>query len=906
MPKGKPKKDNPALYEGSLEPSEPSMTRQVAAHRRGGTHKVRDEHRTDSIYDTYNYKELLDEAKERGIYRKDMRKVEMAWALKHNDEEKKRAERDAVLALQRKQQEAKVEEERRAAEKQKQIEEKHKRRIEKERRRERDESVSDDTLSDADIEAEEHTRNEYKRENFGQALSDESWDSTSTESSAPSMDIVVKPDCRLRLFEWPYERMPLLAPTLARTFFSPLELLPRHVPYVPLKITTTSSKQKFVLPGLKYPPGIDPDFVPILNAETRTAARNGHLLGSLRKATVESGVEWAQRTLVQGWNAHMYFHLGSRNETKVLADTYTKWCLENRKLLRVKGKGDADTVDRTARHSQRHKNKAKKTVEVYEASLWRPNAMCYVPAYLDYGHERRGQEEDKRLENLFFVRFPRCDVPHYYFWTREGEWSNPSFPNPAWEPRQQNEDFTMKDEEERRHLDSNHTRNSCRPCKTRWTRVRNPALTHTHTHNPTLPQSSSKTVADTITLIEHHLYHYGLSSTLSTYRQRWLANGKAQSWKTFAAALPTLWPSGQIPNVPPVESIPGANVAVKLAMIDHLKGCGETMFSPLHGGEAWTRDDDKVWDVVEVEEESGDDDDDDEEEEEEEEDNSSSRSTQDSEDKTDDEDNDVDDEEDGDDDKDNEEAPDGAFEEIGYETDDEALYRRCSVAFAHEEKPGDPVVAWLEKISPRLAPPTTLMGSSKVKMGLEEWEERYLQNRGNEKADVCPFCCMPWDGLMVEACRMTFRCRRTRWLTVQQEQARHVLSHSTGRPAKPQHVSESQHAFVSGSSGARETNFGRNPKEALHPKTQRPRMHHHPFTQERSPVDCDEAPYMSPCVQTATCCPTDHQEAAPKPRKRSINGDDGLELLDMYSTEPAKRRKIAESYFEVVPHTRPC
>jgi hypothetical protein len=412
-------------------------------------------------------------------------------------------------------------------------------------------------------------------------------------------------------------------------------------------------------------------------------------------------------------------------------------------------------------------------------------------------------------------------------------------------------------------------------------------------------------VADTITLIENHLYHYGLSSTLSTFRQKWLANGKERNWKTFAAALPTLWPSGQIPNVPPVESIPGANVAVKLAMIDHLKGCGETMFSPLHGGEVWTRDDDKVWDVVEVEEESGDEDEEDNEDKDgEEEHTSSSRSTGDGEDKTDDDD-DVDDEEDNDDDKHNQEVPDGAFEEIGYETDDEALCRRCSVAFAHEEKPGDPVVAWLEKTSPRFAPPTTLMGSSNVEMGLEEWEERYLQNRGDGEADACPFCCMPWDGLMVEVCRMTIRCRRTRWLTVQQEQARHVLSHSTGRPTKPQRVSESQHAFVSGSSGARETNFHGNLEAALHPKTQRSRMHHYSFTQECSPVDCDEEPYMLlPRVQTVSCCPIDHQEAVPKPRKRSIDGDDGLKLLDMYSTEPVKRRKIARPYFEVVRHTR--
>jgi hypothetical protein len=451
MPKGKPKKDNPALYGGSPEPSEPSTARYAAVHRRGGTHKVREEHKTDSKYDNYNYKELVDQAKERGIYRKDMKKVEMAWALKHDDEEERRAEQDAVLALQRKRREAKEEEERRAAHKQRQIEEKHERRIEKESRRQRDESVSDDTLSDADIEAQETSRNEYAREQFGHALSDESWNSTSTESSPePPMDRDTKPDCRLRLFEWPHEQLPDTHPP---RFFSFSEPKPRAIPYAPLRLTTTSSKQKLVLPGSKYPTSIDPDFCPLLSPRTRSAARNGHLIGTLRHAVVESGVDWAQRTLVQGWNAHMYFHLGSRhhNESKRLADTYRKWWLENRKVLRVKGKGEARKEERAARHVQRRRNRTRLVQEVYESSLWRPGGMGYVAAYLDYWGDRRGggggegrggrfggrrgawEKEERVLENLFFVRFLGCDVPHYYFWSREGEWGDPCFPNPAWE-----------------------------------------------------------------------------------------------------------------------------------------------------------------------------------------------------------------------------------------------------------------------------------------------------------------------------------------------------------------------------------------------------------------------------------------------------------------------------------------
>jgi hypothetical protein len=136
----------------------------------------------------------------------------------------------------------------------------------------------------------------------------------------------------------------------------------------------------------------------------------------------------------------MYLHLGSRhhNESKPgLADTYRKWGLEKRKLLRVKGKGEARKEERAARHVQRRRNRTRLVQEVYESSLWRPGGMGYVAAYLDYwgdgGGRRAWEKEEKVLENLFFVRFLGCDVPHYYFWSREGEWGDPCFPNPAWE-----------------------------------------------------------------------------------------------------------------------------------------------------------------------------------------------------------------------------------------------------------------------------------------------------------------------------------------------------------------------------------------------------------------------------------------------------------------------------------------
>lgn len=392
------------------------MARQATAHRRGGTHKVRDEDRTDSVYDTYNYKELLDATKERRLYRKDMKKVEMAWALKRNDEAKRRTERDNLNALRRKQEEARKEEERIAAEKQELINARQRKKLEKKRKRERDESVSDDTLSDTEIEAERETRDEYKREAIGQALSDSSWDSTSTESLPNSIDHLA-PLCTLRLLEWPYETLPCTIPSS-----SPFHFQPRTLPYVPLRLVTTLTKQKLFLPGHKYPPAIPPDYVPMLSQPVRAAAHRGQLSGLLRKATIETGVQWALRTLIQPSTAHMYFLPCAANSTKSLADVYQKWEVESSKARRVRGRSEACANDRDVRVGQRKRIKTGLVAEVYEACKWRPAAVGYVPAFLDFGAVCTQREEGpKTLDNLRYVRFPGCDVPHYYFWVRDAE-----------------------------------------------------------------------------------------------------------------------------------------------------------------------------------------------------------------------------------------------------------------------------------------------------------------------------------------------------------------------------------------------------------------------------------------------------------------------------------------------------
>jgi hypothetical protein len=422
MSRGRRRNSNSDKRQRSPKPTKSSKASQGFAHRRGGTHRVRDADRTSSIYDDYNYKELLDAAKERDVYRKDMKKVEMAWALKRNDEEKKRAERNNLNALRTKQDEAKRERECIAAEEEYLLKAKHSKKAEKMKKRQRDESVSDDTLSDNEVEAEQETQNEYNREIVGQALSDSSWDSISTESIADFTDYTQKPSCKLQLLEWPHQTMPLANP-VPRSH--PFDLQPRPITYTPLKITTTNSKQKLCLPGARYPPAVDPDFVPLLSASVRAAAHNGRLEGILRNAAIETGDEWASRTLIQGYNATLYFHLGGSggsggNPGKSLAAVYKEYDLEKRRARRVEGKCDAFRGAREERKRMRSRIKGRLVAEVYETCTWRPGAVGYVPAYLDFGDGKK-EERGRRLGNLRFVRFRGCDVPHYYFWVRDEE-----------------------------------------------------------------------------------------------------------------------------------------------------------------------------------------------------------------------------------------------------------------------------------------------------------------------------------------------------------------------------------------------------------------------------------------------------------------------------------------------------
>lgn len=578
-----------------------SQAPQAAPHRRGGTHGVKDEDKTGTVYDTWNYQTLKEACISRKVYVKDMKKAEMMRVLANYDEEKRRAERQVIAEHDHKQREL-AKEKKREEERLRKLEDaKRRKRMEKKIKRDRDESVSEDTPDEDELERMHKEMLGLDSDDdaqgvVGKAVSEEFWDSTSSESSENEADAPIVPSNKLRIFEWTYASMP--SPTIRDYDVEP-ERVPHRVHYTSFKVFTTESKEKMFLPGQTYPPNVDHDFVPALTKQTRIATRNGVLLQELRKATIEPAMAWADRTLIQGHNARMFFTLPPANEEKRLADIYTKWSLEDRKTLRVKPKGDVEAVNRAKRHEQRQMNKVKRQAEVLEASEYRPLALCYLPAYLDYDTDRsqwglRTGKMKRTLENLFFIRFPGCDVPHYYFWTRQGQWEDPTNSNPDFDANQ-DVDMVDWDEVEEDEFPPQLAEKQPPRCKQMILVREKKSIPPPPPFDAFRPKHVAR--------IEHELIVNGLAHTLSKYRTKWLAEGKRSAWEAFSYQMPRLYPSGQIPTAPPVQAERGVNVATKLACIEAMGS--KTLMPPFTGDEPWTSNDDVWWDVVEIEVDGG-------------------------------------------------------------------------------------------------------------------------------------------------------------------------------------------------------------------------------------------------------------------------------------------------------------
>lgn len=537
-------------------------------HRRGGKHAVKDEDLTHTKYDDYNREQLLAAVKEAGCYVKDDKKSVMARKLAEHDRNKQHEQRRA-LQEQTEREEAKQRELANAAQARR-----HRRAARAKRnesrslRYERGEEVSSnssDTASD-----QSRCAAHKLTVTGGEAFSDETWEDSCSETTIRTENPPIHPACRLRLLEWPYPDPP---PSIPPSALQP-ELHPAPLPYAPLKLATTTSNEKLTLPGKNYPAGVDPDYVPTLDALTRTAARHGHLLNQLSRAVIEPASLWAARTTVQPWNGALYFALPAPSHhdiktTSALDEVYRKWHAANAKLLHPKPGATDVNADRQARFKQRASNKRRRVAEVYEASLWKPTRVGYVPAYLDWeaGGAAHASVRDceKAIGSLWYVRFPGCDVPHYYFWSAAGGWRNPSVPHSDWSV----ERFLS--------------------CK----KVRVKKLMAAPKARDQRFGEQLQACEDTRGFVEQSLVQHGLRATIKRCQAHARAAGKAQAWTAFTRPLLEIYPSGAVPRAPPVHPSRDACLATKIALL--LDGHD---VEPYTGEESWTRNDDAFWDVV--------------------------------------------------------------------------------------------------------------------------------------------------------------------------------------------------------------------------------------------------------------------------------------------------------------------
>jgi hypothetical protein len=609
MPKGKPKAQNPHLYDG--EDLQVGHSRKMASravpHRRGGTHRVKDADLTGTHWDEKNHQELVFAARDRGVWRKDMPKREMAKALAEQDRLRR-------MATKRANQEAYKMRKHLEATKKKEKEERERLLQEKEDKR-RD-------LEHQRMLGQKASFSEEEEEidgNIGvdQILDDDETDeSTVTSTATPSSLGPIFPALKLRIFEWHYREAPPENPPLPPISASGRvrdDVLPesylKKLPYVVMNVVTTKTSEKLELPGRAIPAEVGADFVPSLSEHIKDCARNGVLLEPLRRAIIERGTDWAARTQVQWWNGRIYLHLPPRKPETNLASVYAKWRKKkNAKSQAGRQKGAGITkAESKKRAQQRLKEQGEKMLDVFAASEYRP-PICYVPSPLDYPPRDDDDDEiEKSLSNLFYIRFQDTDLPHYYFWADLEEWEDPTTPNPAWleteviHPALDNRPIyaLMQQQLMLAQQQSRAPRyRSLIPQKHRQVKQKRKPVPYKFSATASPPKGSKYKVA--LWAIEKDLYHHGWANTMYVLREKWLKEGKGREWKLLISELIREFPTGILPTSPPVGQPPHniSSLAEKFAAIE--VSSPQRPVEPIYGDEPWTRDDAAYWVIVDV------------------------------------------------------------------------------------------------------------------------------------------------------------------------------------------------------------------------------------------------------------------------------------------------------------------
>ncbi|KAF2727390.1 hypothetical protein EJ04DRAFT_138172 [Polyplosphaeria fusca] len=622
MPRGRLKRRHESDESDSApdpEPKRPKKAPQSAPHRRGGIHRVNDENRTGTVWDTLSHKDLMTviRAPDRvHLYYKDMKKAEMIKRLAKDDA--KRAQRQARIQKENQQKKA-------DAKKKKQKEEQEKQEME----RIKAQKAADKARRQAEKEAagEEVSEEDTSRTGsspvfgLGEFLDDDSWES-STESATPTASTLspLHPAPKLRILEWPFPELPSTrpldprSPSISDEDEDNQEPLPIKIPYTAMNLVTTTTNETLELPGRTQPVQVGADFVPRPSLQQAAAVRNGILTGVLRDAIIERGRDWAQRTRVQGWNARLYMRLPQRTSAVPLADVYKKW-REKRKgdtrTFESRGGGKARGRGKLAQDKGLSKQEEKKRMmlDIYASSEYRP-PICYIPAYLDYPREL-DPDVHRNIKSLYYIRFKRMDLPMYYFWANPKEWRDPTKENPEWKGLKELDVQEEQADKRRRqqlieeakktlNVQPHNPNDSFRPFPLDRTRARVKRASTPRKLHPSYKRPKTMTFNAKVLDIERELYEDGVAAVLHGHRSGWLTNGRQGHWEYLIDNLPTLYPSGKLPDAPPVHigEVPTSSLAEKIAAIDALDS-GQP-FSPINGDEPWTRDDDAFWDIVEL------------------------------------------------------------------------------------------------------------------------------------------------------------------------------------------------------------------------------------------------------------------------------------------------------------------
>ncbi|OCL03963.1 hypothetical protein AOQ84DRAFT_133346 [Glonium stellatum] len=626
--KGKAKKAPENSKGGDVLPSEGAAAGlKSKRHRVGTAHQVKEEDRTGTKWDAESYETLRRQCRERGLLHKNLKKAQLAKQLAEDDSRNSAA---AVAKRQRDRQQ-RIQDE---TQKRRKASEKSGRAALREQRREgENESEEGHFVSsyDGGIVGELATPSDT-------AITTE----TTTRSSLQSSYHPNIPYQTLCIFEWPYPELPSPRPPKTPTTPHynpeyPMDLIgstprihPVRMKYKPMFLQTTKSNEGVVLPGKKSPPNLAPDFVPKPSPEAVEAVRNGVRIKQLRRTKIESGEDWNKRTQLQWWDGSIFLEdfqtpgeWGDGRTPSLKAQTQNATKASSSPSRSTSKPTPAPGVGSGSKKPQskpkpaegrknQGRNRKQLALEATTSTIKSRHPVLYVPAHLDLDDD---VEYPHTLDRLFYITYLDQEMPHFFFWTRPGEWEDPRQENPKyslWKAQDQEDARIEQDilDVQRiqretynawgraEDLKSNILWYQAVPLSSTRIRVKKPRATLNPLSTDLKDYSGFKDpeLERAICMAEELLIKKGLKYTLEALRDRYDADeGDHENWGRLTESLPRLYPAGKLPEAPPVhlKEIPDESIALKIAKLEY----GRPPL-PLRGDEPWTRNDDKYWDIV--------------------------------------------------------------------------------------------------------------------------------------------------------------------------------------------------------------------------------------------------------------------------------------------------------------------